>query len=240
MLVVDGAARLDPHERVDGGDGQRHVRHVRGERRERRVGVVGVEVPAERLGVEPVGRHQRGIGLHVRVVRRELLVRHGAARGQGTGLEAGAHTHLERRQPVDGARAGHEPPAHRGGDHVGRATAPGDHPVHLVARGELLAEQAEGHLGDRHRIERVHPFPGGGRGMGLLALEEDVEVGHGEAGAGQTLDRPGVDHHGGVDAVEGATVQHEDFAATPLLGGRAEDPDMQAWPDRDSSAVGMS
>ena len=101
--------------------------------------------------------------------------------------------------------------------------------MHLVARGELLAEQAEGHLGDRHRVEGVDPLPGGGRGMGLLAFEEDVEVGHGEAGAGQALDRPGVDHHGGVDVLEGAAVQHEDFAAAPLLGGRAEHPHLQAY-----------
>jgi hypothetical protein len=61
-----------------------------------------------------------------------------------------------------------------------------------------------------------------------LPPKKHVEVGHGQAGAGQALDRPGVDHHGGVDAVEGAPVQHERSCPAPLLGRRAEHPDLQA------------
>jgi hypothetical protein len=65
--------------------------------------------------------------------------------------------------------------------------------------------------------------------MGLLATELHVEVRHGQAGSGQALGRPGVDHHGGVDAFEGSPLQHEDLAPSTFLGRRAEYPDLQAY-----------
>ena len=94
--------------------------------------------------------------------------------------------------------------------------------MELVARGQLLAQQAQSDLGDGHGIEGVHAFPGGGRRMGLPAGEVHIEVGDGQAGAGQAISRPRVDHHGGVHALEGAPFQHEDLASTALFGRRAQ------------------
>ena len=97
--------------------------------------------------------------------------------------------------------------------------------MHLVARGQLLAQEADGHLCDRQGVLRIDPFPGRGRCVGLASAEVDVVVGHGEAGGRQALGRPGVHHHGGVDAGEGAAFEHEDLAAAALLGGGAEHAD---------------
>ncbi len=144
------------------------------------------------------------------------------------GLETGPDARLEGREPADGARAGHEAAGDRGGDDVGRSATAGDHSVHLIPGRQLLAQQAERHLGDRHRIEGVHPFPGRGRRVGLLAGEVHVEVGHGQTGARHALDRPRVHHHGRVDVVEGAPLEHEDLPAATLLGRGAEDPHLQA------------
>ena len=88
-LVVDGAVGLNADERVDGGDGERDVGHVGRERRRRRPVVVGVELPAERLGVDPVGLQEGGVGLHVRVHGRQLLVVERATGGECARLEAG-------------------------------------------------------------------------------------------------------------------------------------------------------
>ena len=68
-LMVDGPMGLNADKRVDGRYRQRDVGHVRRERGERRPVVVGVEVPAERLSVDPVGLQERGVRLHVRVHR---------------------------------------------------------------------------------------------------------------------------------------------------------------------------
>ena len=45
----------------------------------------------------------------------------------------------------------------------------GDDAVHLVAGAELLAQQADGHLGDGHGIAGVDSLPGGRRRVGALA-----------------------------------------------------------------------
>ena len=100
----------------------------------------------------------------------------------------------------------------------------GDHAVHLVARRQLLAQQADRHLGHGQRVLRVDPLPGRGRSVRLAPGEGHVEVGHGEAGR-QALGRPGVDHHRRVHAGEGAALEHEDLAAAALLGRRAEHAD---------------
>ncbi len=64
--------------------------------------------------------------------------------------------------------------------------------------------------------------------MRLAPAVVDVEVRHGQAGAGQALDGPRVRHHGGVDAVEGAALEHEHLAAAALFGGCPEDAHGQA------------
>ena len=71
-LVVDGAAGLDPHERMDGRHGERDVGHVGREHRRWRAGVLCGVAPAELLGVVPEGSHECRVGHHVRVSRREV------------------------------------------------------------------------------------------------------------------------------------------------------------------------
>ena len=44
-----------------------------------------------------------------------------------------------------------------------------DHAVHLVARRQLLAQQADGHLGDRQRVLRVDALPRARPTRGLRA-----------------------------------------------------------------------
>ena len=61
--------------------------------------------------------------------------------------------------------------------------------------------------------------------MGLASAEVDVEVRHRQAAPGKTLRRPGVHHHGGVHAAEGAAFEHEHLPAAALLSRGAEDAD---------------
>ena len=48
--------------------------------------------------------------------------------------------------------------------------------MHLVARRQLLAQQADGNLGNGERVLGVDAFPRSSRRMGLVSLEVDVEV----------------------------------------------------------------
>ena len=144
--------------------------------------VVGVEVPAESLGVGPVGGEEGGVGLHVRVHRGQLLVVERAPGGQRSCLEARVDPGPQGGEPLCGERADHVAGRHGGGDDVGGGRALGDHAVHLVARGQLLAQQADGHLGDGQRVLRVDALPGCSRRVGLAPAEVDVVVGDGEAG----------------------------------------------------------
>ena len=50
---------------------------------------------------------------------------------------------------------------HRRGDDVGGLAPVGHDAVHLVAGPELLAQQAEGHLGDGHGVAGVDALPRG-------------------------------------------------------------------------------
>ena len=61
--------------------------------------------------------------------------------------------------------------------------------------------------------------------MSFASAEVDVVVRHSEAGCREPLCRPGVHHHGGVDAAEGAALEHEDLTAAAFLGGSAEHAD---------------
>ncbi len=133
-------------------------------------------------------------------------------------------------QALNGLRTRHEAAADPRRNHVGGLAALADHAVDLIAGWQLLAQQTQRDLGDRHGIERIDALPGGGRGMGFPAHEMHIEMRDGQAGAGQPFDRPGVDHHGGVDAVEGAPVEHQDLAPATFFGRRAQYPHGQ--PDR--------
>jgi hypothetical protein len=89
---------------------------------------------------------------------------------------------------------------------------------------QLLAQQAEATWEMVMASRALTPSQGAAEAWASPAGEVHVEVGHGQAGAGQALGRPRVDHHGGVDAVEGAPLEHEDLAAAALLGRRAQHP----------------
>ena len=52
----------------------------------------------------------------------------------------------------------------------------------LIACGELLAKQANGHLRQGHGITGVEPLPGSSRGMGRAASEADIKVFDGQTG----------------------------------------------------------
>ncbi len=90
------------------------------------------------------------------------------------------------------------------GDDVGGLAAGGDHAVDLVTGRELLAQEAEGDLGDHHRVPCVDPLPGRGRRVRGATGEGHVEVGDGETGRLEAVLGPGVDHHGRVDVLEHA------------------------------------
>ena len=176
-------------------------------------------------GVGAVGaRAAAGIGLHVRVHGRQLVVGDLAACGERPRLEAGLHPGPQGGETLDGGRADHVAGGDGGRDDVGGGRARNDHAVHLVPRRQLLAQQADRHLGDRQGVLRVHALPGRGGRVRLPPGVVDVEMGHGEARARQPLSRPGVHHHRGVHAGEGAALEHQDLAAAALLRRRARAP----------------
>ena len=102
-------------------------------------------------------------------------------------------------------------------DDVGGRTALEHDAVHEVARTQLLAQQTDRHLRDRHRVERVDPDPRRGGGVRLLALEDDVEVVDGETERVESFGGEGVHHHRGVHVIEVAGVDQVDLAAAALL-----------------------
>lgn len=94
--------------------------------------------------------------------------------------------------------------------------------------GELLSEETECDLGDHHRVTGVDALPWCGRGVGRLSGVSHIEVGDRQAGRLQSIVGPRVDHHGGVDVVEGAPFEHHHLAAPALFGRGADDPDRHA------------
>ena len=118
----------------------------------------------------------------MRVHRRQLLVVERAPGGERARLEARVDPRPQGSEPFGRRRADHVAGRDRGGDDVGRGRALRDHAVHLVSGRQLLAQQADGHLGDGQGVLRVDPFPGRRRRMGLAPAEVDVVVRHGEAG----------------------------------------------------------
>ena len=91
---------------------------------------------------------------------------------------------------------------------------------------ELLAPEPHGAEQQDHRVERVPALPGIGRGVGLEAVEDDVDILGRERMGLDVVPVAGVEQEGGVDAVEQPIVDHELLATPPLLGGRAEEHDL--------------
>ncbi len=188
------------------GHGQRHVGHVGRDGGRGAPLVVGVEAPPERLGVGPVGVEQGRVGLHVRVDRSQIASSSSVAPGgQGARPRSTRSTRgSQDGEPLERSSSRHmNRPRDRLGDDVGRAAAVGHDAVDLVPGAELLAQEAERHLGDGHGVAGVDPLPRRGRGVGLSPVKVHVEVGDGQAGAVEPVGRPGVDHHRRVDVVEG-------------------------------------
>ena len=129
-------------------------------------------------------------------------------------------------EPGQGGGAAHEPAGDRGRDDVGRLAAVGDDAVHLVAGAELLAQQADGHLGDGHGVAGVDPLP---RARPRRGRSLPVKVTSKWETARQVrlepVGRPRVDHHRRVDVVEDPALEHGDLAPATLLGRGAEHPD---------------
>ena len=114
-----------------------------------------------------------------------------------------------------------------GRDDVGGFAAVDHDPVDLVPRFEVLAEQPDGDLGDGDAIGRVDADLGRHRGVGRLAVEVVVAGAGGQGREDVALGRSRVHHHRGVDAVEGAGLQHRDLAPAALLGRGPEHPDRE-------------
>ncbi len=106
---------------------------------------------------------------------------------------------------------------------VGGLPAAGHDAVDLVARLEVLAKQAHGHLGDRDRIGGVHAEVRRKRRVRVLAVEPVAALAARQRGEDVALERAGVHHHREMHAVEGALLGHEDLAAPAFLGRRAVD-----------------
>ena len=151
----------------------------------------------------------------------------GGAGGEGTRLEAPLHPGAQARQGVEGARPDHEAAHALGGDDVGGVASLGDDAVHLVAGLQLLAQQADRHLGHDHGIGGVDPLMRGRRGVRGAPDEAHLHVVDGEALGRQPVLRPRVHHHRRVGAVEGPPLEQHELAAPAFLGRRAEHGDAE-------------
>ena len=79
----------------------------------------------------------------------------------------------------------------------------------LVARAELLAQEAEATWAMVMASPALTPSHGAAEAWALWPVKRHVEVGDGQAGGLEPVRRPRVDHHRGVDVVEDAALEHE-------------------------------
>ena len=136
----------------------------------------------------------------------------GAGR-QCAGLEAAVDLGLDGVQFVQGLGAHDVAGFGVGRDDVGRAAAVGDDAVDAVGRVDVLAQQADGRLGDGQRVRGVDAAFGKGRGVGFLARVGHVEHGAGDDGRVDHVHRGGMDHHGRMHVRERAPLQQQNLAA---------------------------
>lgn len=198
---------------MDRGDHVRDVAHVG--RRERPA--LDRRRPAERGGVGRVQRDEGGVVPEVEVVGLRAGQRHLAAGRHGRAAEAVLHPGA---QPGEVGRVGRPDLVRRGRpgrDDVRRLARAGDHPVHVPVAGKLLAEQADRDLGERHRVRRVARLVRGQGRVGRPAPVGHVQRAQRERAEPGRLERPGMDHHRGVHAVEHARLQQQRLAAAALL-----------------------
>src|ERR1700733_7008003 len=178
-LVVDRARGVQAECGVDGGDDLRDVAHVGGPAAHPG-GQVG-ESTAERLGVGLVKGVHAGIGRQALVGGRPRAYRQPAPGGQRSGLEAALDARACLMDQLVGFAADVEAAGRVTGHDVRRLAAVGHDPVDLDASREMLAQQADGDLGDGEGFRGVAAELRGAAGMGGLAgvLDDEVVDGHG-------------------------------------------------------------
>ena len=111
-----------------------------------------------------------------------------------------------------------------GGDDVGGLAALGDDAVHLVAGASCWRSRPMATWATTMASPALTPRHGAAEAWAARPGEGHVEVVNGQARGFEALGRPGMDHHRRVDVVEDAGLQHEDLAATSLLGRSAQHP----------------
>jgi hypothetical protein len=95
--------------------------------------------------------------------------------------------------------------------------------VDAIGGTNVLAQEAERHLGDRQGVRGVHSALREGGGVGRFAGVADLKVRIGERYRGDVVRGAGMDHHRGMHAGKGPTFEQQDLSATAHLFGRRAD-----------------
>ncbi len=215
-LMVHGATALDADHRVDGGHHVGDIAHVRRDRSTGRV----VEHAAQLLRVVAVQGREVPVMDHVRVAG-AFDDLHLGARGERARLEATAH---ETRQLLEALPVGgtdHEQRPRQRRDDVRRVTALGHDAVDAVRWQQLLPQQADGGLGDDHRVSGVPSAVGEPGCVSLVAPVGHIELRDGDDVRRGHVRGPGMDHRGQVHVAEMARLDEPELATAALFGGCA-------------------
>ena len=157
-------------------------------------------------------------------VRRVLpLVGHRAAGRLRAGLEAVEHPLLERLELAHLGRPDVPDRPGLGRDHVRGVAGVGEDAVDALVGLDVLAQRGDVHVAEDGGVEGVAALVGRGGGVGGLALVAHVALLDRDRVHAAQVGTRRVDHHRRVDALEGALLGHEDLAAAPFLGRRAQD-----------------
>ena len=102
---------------------------------------------------------------------------------------------------------------------VGCVTPLGDDAVNAIGGLDVLAQQTNTHLGHGDGIGGVDAILRKRRSMSGFAVIVHIEMAHREAVHPVRFAGRRVHHHGGMNTVEHAGVEHHDLAAAPFFGG---------------------
>jgi len=184
-----------------------------------------------------------GHGLHVRraqrLARPDIRIRiqrlnaHLAPRSKRRAFKAPLHSLPEGLRAR--ARVATHVVLHRAvsGRDVGAFPGGAKHAVNALVGADLLAQHADGVVGQADGVEGVDAVPGGDSGVGLAAGEvhahldigEHADVGHAVNRGGEFVARAGVDHEAGGGAFVGAGGDELELAAAAFFGGCAKETD---------------
>jgi hypothetical protein len=222
-VVDDPVGSPDAYERVDRGDESRDVAEIR-----RGSGPIvggGREMPSKGLPCRRERLAQQAIMANLRVWLVAADNLQSCAAADRASFEAAQDSLACARELLEGRGPDHVASLGDPRDDIGRRPTVGDDAMHAHRRGQLLAHDTEGGLGDRERVRRVDAQLREHRGMRLAPNIADVEHGDRVERAGEHILRPWMDHQRRVDRVENATLGHQDLpaAVTDLLGGRPDD-----------------